>query len=114
VLKASAEGIALANCTVQGTSVHGVPIVNKTPYVSRLFKNTGIGTESLPVLWVPLAEISDVKVLEQPPKDFVAPTIEISTANTQPVGVDIDFNAAAKTDENAAPAQAVVESSATP
>jgi len=92
VLKASADGLALANCTVQGTSIHGSPIVSKLPYTGRLFKNTGVGTEQLPVLWVPLNEISAVKVLEPAPAEYVAPEITIESANTTPKGVDFDVS----------------------
>jgi len=91
VLKASPEGIALVNCTVQGTLIHGAPLVNKLPYVSRLFKNTGVGRQAVPVLWVPLDEISAVSVVEPAPADYVAPQIEIETANTVHQGVDFDF-----------------------
>jgi hypothetical protein len=90
VLKSSPEGLALANCTVQGTSYHGTPIVSKLPYTGRLFKNTGIGTQQVPVLWLPVNEISAVKVLEPPPAGYVAPKIKIETANTAPRGVDLD------------------------
>lgn len=93
VLKASRDGLALANCSVVGTSMTGTPILNKVPYVSRLFKNTGIGAQTVPVLWVPLEQISSVRVLEPPPADYVAPSIEISTAEPQPIGVDFDWQA---------------------
>lgn len=99
VLKSSPEGLALANCTVQGTSHHGTPIVSKLPYTSRLFKNTGIGTQQVPVLWLPVNEISAVKVLEPPPEGYVAPKIEIETANTAPRGVDSDVQSSPKTEE---------------
>lgn len=93
VLKASPEGLALANCRVAGTSMHGVPIANKVPYVSRLFKNTGIGEQTVPVLWLPLDQISSVRVLEPPPADYVAPSIEINTAPPERIGVDFDYQA---------------------
>jgi general secretion pathway protein D len=39
----------------EGRSMNGVPILNKIPYVSRLFKNTGVGreTESLMLMVTP-------------------------------------------------------------
>ncbi|WP_339676652.1 hypothetical protein, partial [uncultured Gimesia sp.] len=39
----------------EGRSMAGVPILNKLPYVSRLFKNTGVGreTESLMMMVTP-------------------------------------------------------------
>ena len=30
----------------EGRSMAGVPILNKIPYISRLFKNTGVGRET--------------------------------------------------------------------
>lgn len=93
VLKASPEGLALANCTVVGTSMQGTPIVNKVPYVSRLFKSTGVGTETLPVLWISLEQINSVHILEPPPADYVAPSIEISTTEPPRIGVDFDYQA---------------------
>jgi hypothetical protein len=95
VLKSSPEGLALANCTVAGMRMEGVPIANKVPYASRLFKATGTPDEQLPVLWVPLDQISSVRVIEPPSKDYVSPAIQIETANTVRRGVDFDFNAPA-------------------
>ncbi|MBR9804293.1 type II and III secretion system protein, partial [bacterium] len=39
----------------EGRNMAGVPILNKIPYVSRLFKNTGVGreTESLMLMVTP-------------------------------------------------------------
>ncbi|HCP11443.1 MAG TPA: general secretion pathway protein GspD, partial [Planctomycetaceae bacterium] len=39
----------------EGRNMSGVPILNKIPYVSRLFKNTGVGreTESLMLMITP-------------------------------------------------------------
>jgi type II secretory pathway component GspD/PulD (secretin) len=39
----------------EGRSMAGVPILNKIPYISRLFKNTGVGreTESLMLMVTP-------------------------------------------------------------
>jgi hypothetical protein len=89
VLKAGPEGLALANCVLEGRSIHGTPILNKLPYIGRQFKNTGVGRTVVPVQWVPLHEMSTVRVLEPPPADFVAPRIE--TANSLPRGVDFDY-----------------------
>ncbi|MFO1092209.1 MAG: hypothetical protein U0992_02705 [Planctomycetaceae bacterium] len=83
VLKASPEGLALANCTTAGKSATGVPIASKVPYVSRLFKNTGIAHEEMPVLWVPVDQISSVKVLAPKPDGFVAPNIEVAAAKVE-------------------------------
>lgn len=91
VLKSSPEGLALANCTVVGTTMRGVPIANKVPYVSRLYKNTGTATESVPVLWLPLEQISSVHVVEPPPADYSAPSVEIETVEVQTAGIDFDF-----------------------
>jgi len=94
VLKASPQGLALANCTVIGTSMQGTPILNKVPYTSRLFKTTGTGPQSVPVLWVPLQDISSVRVVEPPPADYVASSIEISTTEPPRIGVDFDYETA--------------------
>lgn len=91
VLKAGPEGIALANCVREGHSMTGTPILNKVPYVSRLYKNTGVGWEAVPVLWVPREAMSAVRVIEPPSPDDVAPAIEIETAMSAPLGVDFDF-----------------------
>jgi type II secretory pathway component GspD/PulD (secretin) len=39
----------------EGRNMAGVPILNKLPYISRLFKNTGVGreTESLMLMVTP-------------------------------------------------------------
>ena len=39
----------------EGRNMAGVPILNKIPYISRLFKNTGVGreTESLMLMVTP-------------------------------------------------------------
>lgn len=39
----------------EGRNMAGVPILNKIPYISRLFKNTGVGreTESLMMMVTP-------------------------------------------------------------
>ena len=39
----------------EGRNMDGVPILNKLPYISRLFKNTGVGreTDSLMLLVTP-------------------------------------------------------------
>jgi general secretion pathway protein D len=45
----------------EGRSMAGVPILNKIPYVSRLFKNTGVGreTESLMLMVTPRIIINE-------------------------------------------------------
>ncbi len=39
----------------EGRNMAGVPILNKIPYISRLFPNTGVGreTSSLMMMWTP-------------------------------------------------------------
>ncbi len=34
----------------EGRTMYGVPILNKIPYVSRLFKNSGVGRETESVM----------------------------------------------------------------
>lgn len=96
VLKASPHGIALMNCENHGRTERGVPVLNKVPYVSRLFKNTGVGVERVPVLWVSIREISAVSVIEAPPSNYVAPQLPLDTSDEpyfERIGVDFDFNA---------------------
>jgi hypothetical protein len=92
VLKASPEDLALANCTGPGVP-NGVPIVSKVSYFSRLYKATSTGAQHTPVLWLPLDQISSVSVLEPPPADYVATSIEINTTEPPRIGVDFDWQA---------------------
>ena len=52
---ATAAGITLHVRLREGRNMSGVPILNKIPYISRLFKNTGVGreTESLMMMVTP-------------------------------------------------------------
>ena len=96
VLKASPQGIALMNCENHGRAERSVPVLNKVPYVSRLFKNTGVGVERVPVLWVSIRDISAVSVIEAPPSNYVAPQLPLDTSDEpyfERIGVDFDFNA---------------------
>ncbi len=94
VLKASPQGIALMNCENHGRTERGVPVLNKVPYISRLFKNTGVGVERVPVLWVSIREISAVSVIEAPPSNYVAPQLPLDTSDEpyfERIGIDFDF-----------------------
>ena len=95
VLKASPQGLALMNCENHGRTEQGVPIVNKLPYINRLFKNTGVGVERVPVLWVSIRDIASLSVIEAPPSNYAAPQIPLDT-NDEPyferIGIDFDFN----------------------
>jgi hypothetical protein len=102
VLHASPNGVALMNVTRQGWAEHGTPVLSKVPYVNRLFKNTGVGTERLPVHWVPIDLISTAQVVQQPPEGYVAPQLAINTDDSpvfERIGIDFDFNV----DETASP-----------
>lgn len=95
VLHASPNGVALMNATRQGWADHSTPVLSKVPYLNRLFKNTGVGTERLPVHWVPIDLISTAEVVQQPPDGYVAPQLAINTDDSpifDHIGVDFDFN----------------------
>lgn len=95
VLKASPEGVALVNCSVEQRSSVENSILHKTPYLSRLHRNTGIGRSTIPVVWVPLEEMGSVRLLENPPAEYVSTGIHIDTTRHdffERIGVDFDFN----------------------
>jgi hypothetical protein len=58
-----------------------------------MFKRTDVAPTQFPVLWVPIEEISSVRVLEPKPEGYVAPSVEIQTvsheaaADTLKVGI---------------------------
>jgi len=95
VLKSSPEGVALVNCVVEHRSSADNAVADRIPYLGRLYRNTGVGAETVPVVWVPLAEMGQVRVVEPPPADDVPLALEIDTAPRQPqfegIGVDFDF-----------------------
>ena len=96
VLKASPQGLALMNCENHGRSTHGVPIVSRVPYVNRLFKNTGVGVDRVPVLWVSIRDIASVSVIQAPPSNYTAPQIPLDTSDEpyfERIGVDFNVNA---------------------
>lgn len=94
VLQASPNGVALMNVRIEGRHISGTPILSKVPYVNRLFKNTGVGIQAVPVHWVPIASVTSVQVLTPPPEGYIAPQLAINT-NDQPeferIGIDFDF-----------------------
>lgn len=95
VLHASPQGLALMNVKQQSRVMTGTPVLNKVPYISRLFKNTSVGQERMPVHWVPRHLISTVDVLEPPPPGYVAPQLAIDTTDGtdfERIGIDFDFN----------------------
>ena len=95
VLHASSDGVALMNVTREAREEHGTPILSKVPYVNRLFKNTGVGMERLPVYWVPIRQIATAQVLQAPPDGYVAPQLAINTDDRpyfERIGIDFDFN----------------------
>lgn len=77
VLKATPDGVALYNCVVQERNEVGFDAANRILYVSRLFRNTGVGAWETPVLWVPLDQIGGVQILTPPPEGYVAPNLPL-------------------------------------
>lgn len=95
VLHASPEGVALMNVTRRASSQQATPILHKVPHVSRLFKNTGVGVEQVPVYWMPNYLISATEVVAPPPEGYVAPQLDINTQSGpvfERIGIDFDFN----------------------
>jgi len=93
VLHTSPQGVALINSERMSWQTSGTPILRKTPYVSRLFKNTGIGRHSIPVVWISIREMSSATVIEPPAPNYVPPQLDIHTIDEpQGIGIDIDFN----------------------
>ena len=96
VLPASPNGVALMNCIKSGRMETRTSKVLRVPYVNRLFKNTGVGRESIPVQWVSIREMTSASEISSPPPDYVAPQLDINT-NDEPfferIDVDFDFNA---------------------
>ncbi|SFJ66586.1 hypothetical protein [Planctomicrobium piriforme] len=95
VLKSAPEGIVLINCDRRTQGTIGVPIVSKVPHFNRLYKNTGIGAERLPVLWIPVSEVATAHVIEPAPADYVPPHIDIEMTDdpfVEMVGVDFEFS----------------------
>lgn len=94
VLKAGPEGVALINCRVKHRTYHATPVVYRVPYFGRLFKNTGVGATRTPVLWVPQSDMTEVRVVQPPPADYVAPDIALDTTygeEFERIGIDFDF-----------------------
>ncbi len=95
VLHASPQGIALMNTRIEARHEQGTPVMSKVPYVNRLFKNTGVGIQAVPVHWVPILHMTTARVLEPPPEGYVAPQLAIDTTiarEYERIGIDFDFN----------------------
>ncbi len=45
VVKSDASGMELKDCTIQYSHMTKTPVLSDLPYVSRYFKNTGVGVE---------------------------------------------------------------------
>lgn len=97
VLHASRDGVALMNVQVQSRQMTATPVLSKTPYVNRLFKNTGVGLDSVPVLWVEADEIAEATVIAPPDPNAPVPSLALDTDRLQRehqrferIGVDFD------------------------
>ena len=59
-------------CLKEGRNMAGVPILNKIPYISRLFKNSGVGrdTESVMLMVTPriIIQEEEEELLGIPPE----------------------------------------------
>lgn len=95
VLHAGPTGVAMMNVTRQAQTSTGTSILHKVPYIGRLYKNTGVGQERLPVHWVPIDRISTAQLLAPPPEGYVAPQLALDTTSGvefERIGIDFDFN----------------------
>ncbi len=95
VLHASPQGLALMNVSRDDRSWYDTPALSKVPYVSRLYKNTGVSQQRFPVLWVSVREMTKVDVLQPPPEGYVDPQLAINTDDApefERIGIDFDFN----------------------
>lgn len=95
VLHASPQGVALMNARIEHRQEQGTPVLSKVPYVNRLFKNTGVGIQAVPVHWVPILHMSGATVLTPPPEGYIAPQLAINTndgVEFERIGIDFDFN----------------------
>lgn len=98
VLKSSSNGVALANCRVNARQQAAQPVMSRVPYFGRLYKNTGVGTSQVPVLWVPLAEMTTCNIVSPPVEGQPVITTEIINPSDEVfyerIGIDVDFAAA--------------------
>lgn len=95
VLHASPQGVALMNARIESRDERSTPVMSKVPYVNRLFKNTGVGIQAVPVHWVPILHMTTARVLEPPPEGYVAPQLAIDPTiarEYERIGIDFDFN----------------------
>ena len=76
----------------EGRSQSGVPIVSKVPYVSRLFKNTSVGRQGIPIPGEVALERSKILHACQLTDDKFR-TIR-QNGGEERIGVDFDFNVA--------------------
>ncbi len=98
VLHASPQGVALMNARIESRQQQGTPVVSQVPYVNRLFKNTSVGMQAMPVQWVSFLQMSSARVIAPPPESYVAPQLAINTQDGQEferIGIDFDFHTGA-------------------
>lgn len=95
LIHTSPNGAVLSNCEVHGRTVHTPKGLLAIPPFSRLFKNSGVGVNKIPVQWVSISKMSSMKVLEQPAPTFVAPNLVIDTDDRvyyERIGIDFGDN----------------------
>ncbi len=94
VLHASPQGVALINARIEARHESGTPVMSRVPYVNRLFKNTGVGVQAVPVQWVSILQMTTATVITPPPEGYVAPQLAIDTQEGlmfERIGLDFDF-----------------------
>ena len=78
VLKAGPEGVALANCTVETQCGFENALFGGLASYRRLHRT--IGTSYVePVIWIPIEQMGNVRIVEPPPEGFVPSAIAIDT-----------------------------------
>ena len=75
VLKATPEGVALFNCIVERRHERGPAGAHYVPFARQMLVQTVVGRGRYPVLWIPISEMGEVKVLAAPPEGYVSPDI---------------------------------------
>lgn len=95
VLQSGPEGLVLMNCSRLTQCVKSTPVVGELPYFNRLFKNTGVAKEKIPVLWVPTSDVESTHVMTPASPDSLPPTVDIDLSHgfvEERIGVDYDFS----------------------
>lgn len=96
IVSVDEDALVLNNAVklTEGRTMTGTPIVSKLPYVSRLFKNSGVGREAISIP----GEVSIVRSKIQGIGNLTADDLAglHKTSDSMKMGVDFDYNAEAR------------------